>query len=327
VTRPEYIVRGGDLVMSPPLEHQNVTMYSFLVNADLDALTAICDQHLNAVSEPSGIVYKPLLPMASIVCADIVKSFSTTPPDSQKGWMAERDFGVWIPVVATKLRPGPEPPGRLAWYMPYLFVDNVAAMVTGREVYGFFKQTATLGMPASPELPGPFTIDTLAIPKFSPESQGTVVRLMTLSSESRAAAPNSIWAHERDALAAVAGEVRRLFFDGVKGLPIPIWDVVKELLEDLITGNVPMVFLKQFRDAHDSTKACYQAVIEAPAHLERWLAGGFTNPHEVSILPCDSHPIARECGLGGPQLRAELGFWCRMNFLMQAGQTIAERGP
>ena len=122
MTRPEYIVRGGDLVMAPPLELQKTTMYSFLVEADLAALTRLCDEQLNAVSGP-GRIYRPMLPLAAIVCADVRRSYSRTPPDSEKGWMGERDFGIWIPVVVDD---------KPAWYLPYVFVDNVAAMVTGR---------------------------------------------------------------------------------------------------------------------------------------------------------------------------------------------------
>lgn len=330
MTRPDYIVRGGDLTMGAPLALQDATMYSFLVHADHGALTAMCDQQLNAVTAASGIVYKPLLPMAAIVCTGIAKSYSLVPADREKGWMAERDFGVWIPVVAGVMkdgtwRPAPEPPRRIAWYLPYVFVDNVAAMLIGREVYGFPKQTAALAMPSSPSQPGAFTIDALAIEKFSPESEGAIVRLMTVTSAKEVPAPPGMWAHAREALDAIAGDLRRLFFDGVKGLPIPIWDLVKELFEELITRDVPMVFLKQIRDASDPTKACYQAVIEAPAHLEHWYAGGLTHPHEVAILPCDSHPIVRECGLSGSQLRAELGFWCRMSFAMEPGRAIVER--
>jgi hypothetical protein len=84
------------------------------------------------------------------------------------------------------------------------------------------------------------------------------------------------------------------------------------------------VFLKQFRDAGDPTKACYQAVIEAPAHLEKFYAGWFTHPHDIAITPCDSHPIVAECGLGGANIRSKLGFWCQMDFVMQPGKVVSE---
>jgi hypothetical protein len=336
VTRPDYIARGGDLVMAPALELRGATMYSFLVGADPGALTRMVDAQLNAVTRASGTIYKPLAPMAAIVCADITQSFSKTPPDSEKGWMGERDFGVWIPVVAGTMVDGAWKPGRISWYLPYVFVDNVAAMVTGREVFGFFKQTAALAMPPSPSSPGMFAIDALVIPTFSPRSQAQTLRLMTLTSRESTAAPTGAWNRFEEAFAAIWDLVKRRFIDpasgpasGPAGGPasgpaITAWDLAKNLVTDLATGDVPMVFLKQFRDAGEPTKACYQAVIEAPSHLEKFHGGGLTYPHDVSITPCASHPIVAECGLAGPTLVAEVGFWCKMDFAMQPGKVVAE---
>jgi hypothetical protein len=324
VTRPDYIARGGDLVMAPPLELLGTTMYSFLVGADLDALTRMIDAQLNAVTAASGTVYKPLLPMAAIVCANITKSYSTTPPDSQKGWMSERDFGVWIPVVAGTTSGGTWKPGRIAWYLPYVFVDNVAAMVTGREVFGFFKQTATLDMPAGPSASGTFSVDALAIRTFSTSSEAERVRLMELASSKGAVAPAGAWTGVRDAADALWHELERLFFAGARGLAVGAWDVMKNLLEDLVSGDVPMVFLKQFRDAGEAAKACYQAVIEAPAHLQKFYGGWFTHPHDITITPCDSHPIVSDCGLAGASIHSQLGFWCEIDFIMQPGRVVAE---
>jgi len=324
VTRPDYIARGGDLVMAQPLALRGATMYSFLVPADLGALTRMVDAQLNAVTAASGTVYKPLLPMAAIVCAGIDQACSTTPPDAEKGWMGERDFGVWIPVIAGTMERGVWRPGRIAWYLPYVFVDNVAAMVTGREIFGFFKQTAALAMPATPRAPGMFSIDALVIRRFTPTSQAETLRLLTLTSAAPEVAPDGGWRDRAEAAEAVWDRIRQGFFEAARGLPITAWDLVKNLLADLTTGDVPMVFLKQFRDIEDPRKACYQAVVEAPAHLDRFYGGWFTHPHDVAILPCDSHPIAAECGLAGPTLRAELGFWCRMDFTMRAGKVIAE---
>lgn len=312
MTTRNYIQRGGDLVMAAPLQLDGATMYSFCVGADLTALQRVVDDQLNAVAGPG--TYKPLVPMVAIVCADIADSFSQVPPDSEKGWMAERDFGIWIPVVRGTT---------IGWYLPYVFVDNVAAMVTGREVFGFFKQTATLMMPPSPKEPGVFSVDALAIQTYSPESEAQMMRLMTLTSAEAGPPPAGSWAGDvKKAFEDVFGAVKSMIGD-VKDLPISTWDLLKNGLEEAITGNVPMVFLKQFRDATDPTKACYQAVIEAPAHLAKLHDGWFAHPHDITIVPADSHPIVRECGLGSGTLRSQLAFWCKMDFVMEAGIVVA----
>lgn len=312
--RPDYIARGGDLVMAPPLELDGATMYSFVLPANLATLQQMIDQQLNAVAGAG--TYQALAPMVAIVCADIADSFSTVPPDSQKGWMSERDFGVWVPVVRA---------GKIGWYLPYVFVDNVAAMVTGREVFGFFKQTATLVMPSSPSSPGQFSTDALVIAKYSPQSQASVQRLMTIVSTQRAPAPAGSWDGDVErAFADVWDKLKDVIGD-VRSLPISDWDLLKDAWHEHATGDVPMVFLKQFRDGTDPTKACYQAVLEAPAHLLKLDDGWFCHPHDITITPVDSHPIAAECGLASGTLRADLGFWCRMSFVMEPAVVIAEK--
>jgi len=298
--------------MAAPLQLNGATMYSFCVGADLAALTKVVDEQLNVVAGAG--TYKVLVPMVAIVCADIADSFSTVPPDSEKGWMAERDFGLWIPVVRGTT---------IGWYLPYVFVDNVAAMVTGREVFGFFKQTATLAMPPSPKEPGVFSVDALAIQTFSPESEAQVMRLMTMTSAESGPPPQGSWAGDvKKAFEDVFSAVKAMIGD-VKGMPISTWELLKDGLKEAITGNVPMVFLKQFRDATDPTKACYQAVIEAPAHLAKLHDGWFAHPHDITIVPADSHPIAAECGLASGTLRSGLAFWCKMDFVMEAGVVVA----
>ena len=46
MTQPDYIARGGDLVMAPPLELNGAIMYSFLVAAEIPALPSLRDPDL-----------------------------------------------------------------------------------------------------------------------------------------------------------------------------------------------------------------------------------------------------------------------------------------
>ena len=90
-----------------------------------------------------------------------------------------------------------------------------------------------------------------------------------------------------------------------------------DLIKDLVTDTT-LVFLKQFRDVSCATKACYQAVIEAPlqidpvgASYERLDPGRF----ELTVHSWASDPIADELGLPAGQaivpecaFRAGFGF-------------------
>ncbi len=317
---PAYIEVGGAIVMCQPVVLESATMYSLLLEADPRALAALVAGQLGPVLG-DDVEYRPLMPMVCMVCADIAKSFSQNLPGRDKGWMRERDFGFWVPLVRGRRRNGGFVPEQLVWYLPYVFVDNVAAMATGRDVWGFHKQTATLAMPAEAGQ-GDFTVDTLFIRQFAPQSEGEVSRLVTatptggLTREAR-------WSGNgfETLLTAVEqwlGDRREL-----AGFS---WDLVRSLWRELQTGEVPMVFLKQLRDAGDGSRACYQAVIEAPARLTGFHGGGFLSAHEVVITAADSHPIAGDLGLGSAAVSSPLGFWTAIDFVMDNGRVIAERG-
>ena len=84
-----------------------------------------------------------------------------------------------------------------------------------------------------------------------------------------------------------------------------------------------MVFLKQFRDVRDGDKACYQAIVEATATLEK-LHNGFPylrQKFEVSIENFDSHPIVTELGVKLTQT-AQLAFWLHFDFYLGNGTEI-----
>jgi hypothetical protein len=308
VTPPSYIQRGGDLAMLPPLALQGATTYWFTCVADQTALQTLVDAQLNAVAGPG--TYTALGPFLAIVCANVTKSFSMTAPDSQKGWMSERDFGVWVPVMrgATML-----------WYLPYVFVDNVAAMVTGRDVFGFFKQVATLTMPANPQELDPFTVNALVIQKYGVQSQALNAPLLTLAQlvGSSGGGSGATWATPQAADQALSS------LAGVGAAGVSVTQLLKAIGAQLVSGNIPMVFLKQIRGCTAASDAAYQAVVEAPAHLDTWTNGGLTSNYEVTILPCDSHPIATECGLPVKPFSSAVAFWCQMDFTMMPGTVIA----
>src|SRR5512144_1787630 len=92
-------------------------------------------------------------------------------------------------------------------------IQSIWFMATGREVYGFFKQTAGLAMPAEPWAPGMFSIDALVIPTFSPGSQADVLRMLTATSCEAAVAPEGSWRTSGEAMTAIWDRIKTAFFD------------------------------------------------------------------------------------------------------------------
>ena len=80
------------------------------------------------------------------------------------------------------------------------------------------------------------------------------------------------------------------------------------------------VFLKQFRDAGDGTRACYQAVVEAPVRIGQVSTLPAQSDHRIRVHPLDSHPIGQELGLADQQ--AEVSFEVEIDFIVEDGVEV-----
>src|SRR5690242_2801272 len=94
---PRYVDRGGELILRHPIALRQTTMYTWLVDADWDALARLLDR---AFTEPSGgaVVVRPLVPLVAVISADIGRA-QAAGVDGAKGWATERDLGFWVPCA------------------------------------------------------------------------------------------------------------------------------------------------------------------------------------------------------------------------------------
>ncbi len=312
-----YVERGGTLVLRQPIALQDVTMYCFLLKADAARLQALCDTVFN---RPSGgeVSYQPLLPLVVAVCADLKRGQSEDPVHHGWGWSSERDFGFWVPLLG-----GTRGERRIAWFLPYLFVDNEAAVLTGRETYGFTKQSAILRMPATPDDASAFSVETQVMERFTPDTRAEVTELYRIEHAKglTLGTPEAAWTSVRETFSAVEQHLRELAAEA-EALAVHGWDLVRTFLAGDAFAALWMVFLKQFRDVADPTRACHQEIVEAPCRLRHWYGAGPLGEHRITIQRCDSHPIADELGLGEGVLLPFLGFWARLDFTLDRGTTL-----
>lgn len=319
-----YVERGGDLVLCHPIACNHTTMYTWLVEADWDALGALCDR---AFTEPSGgaVVVRPLLPLVAVVAAEIRHGQATLAPDRGKGWSPERDLGFWVPCARGRMDGDQFEVEQIGWYQPYLFIDNAAAVFTGRETFGFAKSIATCEMPRGPHDPSRFAVTTQVIEKFSPTSEAEVAELYRLERADGGVlgALESSFDNVLEAFAKVQGRLLLRAF-GRGSLPMPTLRLVANLYDGLRDGLVPLFFLKQFRDVADGSRACYQAIVEAACDLGTWRGGGFLDDHVLTIRDVDSHPIVRDLGLDRGAIETGWGFWAQFDFTIGRGKTLWE---
>jgi hypothetical protein len=308
----KYIDRGGELVYAQPFEAKGVHFYGFLLWADKDVLQeALCDRYLN---NPSGgaTKFRPAAPLVLLAFCKLDSLSSDAPPYKDYGWFSEQEAAIWVLTVDEQRE-------TMLWSFPYIWVDNPYAMAMGREIYGFPKGLGTFEIPSSPEIAEHFSVDILALKTFSPETEGTIERVIQANRVSGGGA-TSEWAEVGDAGKAI-----------LKGLAAAagtddIWGDLKlayNTLDDLIHGRVPFVFLKQFRDVADGTSACYQSIVEVTCKMTQFHGGGLLGgEYEVEIADLASHPLVADLGLAGNKIKPVMSYWNYFDFEIGPGVEI-----
>jgi len=315
---PTYVDGGFGLpIFRGPHAQQDAQLAAFFFDADSQQLTALCNQYLNFPTN-GHTKYLPLFPKVVVLFADMFVA-SRDERDSQVGRLPSTEVSFWIPTVALRSVGGVFMPDHLAWFVPQLFVDESNSIATGREVYGFNKQAAHFEKPKSIRHPA-FAVDVLGVQHFTPQATGQRERLLEMRRIGDAPIDErpATWQSWDDAQAEVLPELLKTVAADTKNKLV-------EITTMLITNQMRLVFLKQFRDVADTRLACYQAVVEAPLSLLQFQQGGsLSGDYVLRVNPLDSHPIAQTLGLRleHDEQRALMGLWMKLDFLLGAGTEI-----
>lgn len=354
---PDYVDRGGRQVWRPPYRARKAELFGFVLPCDPTAIDALLRRDL--VEPANGAVdYRCAQPRIVVTFAAIERLTSGDIRDRLRGYLSELEVAVWC--LAADVSAG----GRLVWYMPYVFVDSGQAVASGREVYGYPKQMAVFepGYPDTLANGGRTTVQAFAI---SPYGENRKADLKPMVGAERlppqpGAAPPGL----TDEFADLVGLFRAglgvdewlPYGSGPRpsaaiapiGAPpppamppaVPPWagrrvlDTLlgRGLVEDAgdlvgeMVANPMLVFLKQFRDVSCPTKACYQAVVEAPLAINP--LGASYDPlepsdFEIEIQDWESHPIASDVGVVARKaLQPDVAFHATLGFDIQLGLEV-----
>ena len=318
--QPPYVEFGGRATAPPPFLCARGRLRSLLLRGDEDRIGALVQRMFNA---PAGdaIEYRPVSSDVLLLVGEFGRVTSLTPPFDRWGAVRETQASFWFPVLAGHQRGGFFVAERLVLAVPYIFVDNPMSYLGGREAYGYAK---TMGR---------FTPDDglgehVAIEAYGGNfgrSEGAGWYPFLEITETGAA--------ESDPRDGVPLEGPEAFLRQLTGgLPslrsggeLVLADIrlTADLVADMVEGRVGQVFLKQFRDAGDGTRACYQSVVEAPVSLQRVRSGPARREVELTIHPLDSHPIGQELGLMSQ--RAELAMDVEIDMVVEDGVEVAHQ--
>ena len=207
--------------------------------------------------------------------------------------------------------------------MPYIFVDSPNALLTGREVEGFPKEWAEVDV--GRDAPGDMAARAWVFPKYSPATEVTKETVLTCvpwaTSRGKAAtvARGPDWTTLEDAM---RGIWRGVFPHGQPPV-IPGIALAVQLIEMLVEKELSLVFLKQTRDVVDSTKACYQAIVEAPIKVTGFRSANLLpDLYDLTIADFESHPIAKDLGISPDKTKGLVGFFIDFDFLLENGSVV-----
>ena len=284
-----YIARPGDEEMPLPYAFTGLTIRSFPLEADTSKLQAMCDRYLN-IAPPEVLEFRPL---GGLVFMQVATYQSLASRSDREGFFSENEISFNVLLARGRRVNGRWQPVDLAFYFPYIYVDNPWAIATGREVFGYPKAWSKLDIPPDPKHPAPVGLQTMVLPVLG---QGTKLELKPLI---------EVNVHREGLISSIVHEIENIAI-GVKDYLLGHAGLLGQLdrsllaeVEHTITeGRIPVVSLKQYRDAVSPDHACYQAIVNAVMRITKYHGGGLLmGRYEVKIHDYASTPIVQELGL------------------------------
>lgn len=304
-SRPDYLYSGGNVLMHPPLSLGNSEMYGVFVKGRREALQQTVDATLNAASA-GKMSFKVLSPYVLLTFTDVRHANSEDPADKAKGWGQETDIVTW--VMVGQFLPGQSKIHHIYFDPCHIWVNDCMALVNGLELYAYPKYECTYTMPGSPTEPLRFTLVAKGFQPFSLETELAMHPLLEVASEHPLPPPTPLQDFEafvRQAVALLASDAEAL------DLSLAGWE---QVIQTLLAPQIDQVFLKQFPDGA-GVKAVYQAVVAAPAKIDRIrainLLGG---PFDCTLHPFASFPLDQTLGWSLGIQPAILPFYIGMDF-------------
>lgn len=286
-----YVMRPNEQTFAPPYIQAGCALHGFALPAERARMQRVVDRFL---AEPTRGKLRPQVAADHVLLywCDFDRSHSLDPDDAQRGWLGERECGLWIPIRM----PESSAP---SFFVHAMFVDSGPAMCSGREVLGFPKEIGLVGVSRDPDRASTLALDVLAMGEGRTQAGAwrSLIELERL--ESNASVP-SPWSD----LASLLGTQAQ----GEEG-------VVQTGIRAAIRASAAraeFVNLKQFRSAADSTRACYQAVLRTRARVLGLHRISATAAYAYRIHALASHPLCEELGL--PASGRTRGVFCEFDF-------------
>ncbi|MEQ1497388.1 MAG: NAD(P)-binding protein [Novosphingobium sp.] len=291
---PRFAEHSGSATFPGKIELNQTRMWAFLVEADQARMTAWCQAIFDGPSH-GAVQVLPLSSFMMMTVVDIgVGRFAAAP---EMGWSSERELTFWLPAVRVEDRDGLKVATHFNMVMPYLVLNNPVAIASGREIFGYFKQAGHITCPGDPGNPAGLSVDLFATKTFGQDSQEQYQRLLDLTPTASPPGPldqaaQTFEGGARALWSMMKSDAQRWY---------PSLELGEDLLADVLERRIPQLFLKQFRDVADGTRACYQAIAQAPGYVTKFDSMPHLTEFDMVLHHLDSSPIATDFGIAPQQ--------------------------
>lgn len=320
---PRYVARGGEIVYCPPGIATGVRMYAFMLLGGRRQLDRVYHRNL---TEPSGraVDYEPAGPLIVLNFTTLAHVGAQIPPDLERGFFLENEVAIWSLGYDSVHE-------NYSAFVPYMFVDQGSAMAMGREVYGFPKQLGVVDMPADPEVADSFNLRVPGVKEWGQDEQFAPHDLISIKQVDGATQPIT---HDFVSQVELLGEMAALVRQdpgiasvaadpGVEG----DLDHAARAMEFFSAETLPMVFLKQIRDATTPLRACFQSVHVADFVVTAFRgAGRLPGMYEININELANEPMRRDLGIADGTITPIGAFWVDFDFTLTIADELWRAG-
>lgn len=327
-----------------PFEFPDVTLQVYPLLADRTKLDACIKHYLSGPLADTGLSFETFGSYAYMLVNVTGDQLGTMWSSANNiGWWAEREVSFCIPVKWYR-------DGKLislALVAPFVYANNCRAVITDREVNGRPSIHATIESPHDAWLgsSGPnegrrfLHMDTEAFPALHLGQKGELCTLLEIDERDVLPYNDDVgWRMVADSWGAkLVDELKRKNEERLAEADA-VQDA-KALALELLAHQLPFnwINLKQYRDANDTERACYQAAV----HIKRSVTRIYDireieqNVH-VRVHRLSGHPIVETLGLqiksvdstGGKvidNLQPLRPFWMRVSIREELGTVAAWR--
>ncbi len=304
----------GTVCPTPPVAFNDVNATVFGVNASVSAIQALVDDLLKPATR--GLV-KYTCPVGAVLVSfiDAARCASTV---DQVGWMPGRECALW--VLLLEERPDFFPKVRPVLWAPYIFINTDLGLVPGREIWGWPKSIGRIAVASdAPVAPAHFGVTTDVFRVFDPAQRGETVELVRVTGTHPLA----------------------LTASGILGGIAVVKSLAESLAPDLdpgialslaLSGTLPAIATKQFRDSLDPGIDCFRALVNAPCRVTNFSSGHLlSDTFTLNIETCESHAIVKDLfgmapGSTSTSIPVVWAAALRFDFLAENGSTILPPG-